>query len=321
VLDRLRALPGVAAAASISIPPLDNGRAEMLLPVTPDVPNAQPVSAAPRFASSRYFDVMGIPILEGRDFSLHDTRTSPAVVIVSRDLADKLWAGQYPIGRKLRCLWYCEQPPTVIGVVAANRRFGPRSDPLAEYYMSYAQRDWPYMTFLLRTDGDPAALAPAVRRAVAAVDPAQPVYQIETMRQKLNDNESLVRFELFTLTVFASLSVLLACIGLYGVISSTVTQRTREIGVRIALGAQRRTIQAGVLRETAALAFLGTAIGLAGSLAVTRILAAQLFGTTPHDPLTLGVVFVLFCAVSFVAGFIPAHRAASVDPMRALRME
>jgi len=321
VLDRLRNLPGVAAVAAISIPPLENGHAEMLLPITPDAPKMQPIPAAPRFASSGYFGVMGIPILKGRDFSLQDTRTSSSVVIVSRDLSDRLWPGQDPIGHKLHCLWYCKQPPTVIGVVAPGRRFGPRSDPLAEYFMDYLQRDWPYMTFLLRTQSDPAALTPAVHHAVAAIDPTQPVYEIETMQQKLNDNESLLRFQLFTLSVFAVFSALLACIGLYGVISSTVTQRTREIGLRIALGAQRSAIQASVLRETAALALAGAGIGILASLALARLLAAILFQTSPHDPLTLGAVSGLLIAIALLAGSIPAYRAASIDPMQALRTE
>jgi putative ABC transport system permease protein len=321
VLDRLRNLPGVTAVAAISIPPLENGRAEMLLPIIPDDPKVQPVPAAPRFASSGYFGVMGIPILKGRDFSSQDTRTSPSVVIVSRDLSDRLWPGEDPIGRKLHCKWDCEQPPIVIGIVAPGRRFGPRSEPLAEYYMDYLQRDWPYMTFLLRTQGDPAALTPAVSRAVAAIDPTQPVYEIETMQQKLHDNESLLRFQLFTLSVFAVFSVLLACIGLYGVISSTVTQRTREIGLRIALGARRGAIQASVLRETAVLALAGGSMGILASLALGPLLTTILFQMSPRDPLTFGAVTGLLIAIALLAGSIPARRAASVDPVEALRAE
>jgi predicted permease len=320
VLDRLAAIPGVAAAGVVSSPPLDT-RADMLLPVTAADAAARRAGAGPRVASSGYFGAMGIPIVEGRGFSIEDTRTSPRVVIVTKDLADRLWPGQNPIGRRIHCLWYCEDPPAVIGVISPNRRFGPRGDVASEYYLPYTQQDWKYFTFVLRTNGNPSSLAASARQAVAAIDPTQPVYDLETMRDRLGNNESLLRFELFVLSSFAALSVLLVAIGLYGVVSYTVTQRTREIGIRIALGAQRGTVLMSLLRESALITLGGEALGFAASLVVTRLLSTALFGVTPHDPETLTFAVLLFLAVAILATYLPARRAASIEPMQALRSE
>ncbi len=321
VLDRLRALPGVDAVAAIDMPPLEYDRPDMQLPVKSGRPNQSPVPAALRITSPGYFRLMGIPLLEGREFNAEDTRTSAPAVIVTRDLADRLWPGENPIGKKIHCVFFCDREPTVIGVVAPIRHYGPNALSFPQYFFSYTQQDWGYMTFLIRTHGDPATLAGPVRQAVAAIDPAQPIYSIQTMRQRLNDSESLVRFELFTLSVFAGLATLLAVLGLYGVIAYTVTQRSRDIGIRIALGASLGAIRAAILREAALLALAGATLGLAVSLALARLLAATLFRVSAHDPLTLGAIFSLFLAVSLLATLIPANRAASIDPIEALRAE
>jgi ABC-type antimicrobial peptide transport system permease subunit len=177
------------------------------------------------------------------------------------------------------------------------------------------------MTFVIRTATDPATLVPSVRLAVASVDATQPAYDIQTMQQRLNDNESLIQFELLSLSIFAMLAVLLVTIGLYGVISYRVAQRTREIGIRIALGARPAAILIAVVRESAVITVIGAALGFAVSLALTRFLSATLFGVTPHDPVTLGAVCLLFLVVAMLASYLPAHRAAMVDPIHALRSE
>jgi putative ABC transport system permease protein len=320
VLDQLDRIPGVTAVGAVSSAPLDT-RADMLLPVMAADGAQRSAGGAPRVASNGYFGLMGIPVIEGRGFSSQDNRTSPRVVIVTKDLADKLWPGQSPIGRPIHCFWYCDGSPTVIGVVSPNRRSGPRYGGISEFYFPAMQQDWTYFTFLLRTNGDPAKLASSARRAVAAVNPSQPVYDLETMRDRLNNNESLLRFELFALSVFAVLSVLLVLIGLYGVVSYTVTQRTREIGIRIALGARREAVLISLLRESAFITLVGEALGFAASLVAMRLLATALFGVTPHDPETLIGVGVLFLLVAMAATYLPARRAASIDPMQALRIE
>ncbi len=329
-LEHLRAIPGVSAAGAVSSLPLDP-RPDMLLPVSGSPMGASArltaanrtgtIAAAPRFASRGYFGAMGIPLVAGRDFSPHDTHTSQKVVILSSDLAKKLWPGQNPVGRTMHCLWFCQPAPVVIGVVAATHQFGPRHEVEPEYFMSYAQQDWPYLTFVLRTRNDPQGLVAEVRRAVAAVDPTQPVYDMRTMQQRLYGNESLVRFELFLLSVFAGVAVALVAIGLYGVIAYSVAGRRHEIGVRLALGAERGRIMRAVLCEGALLALAGAAIGLGCALGVMRVLRATLFGVTAHDPLTLASVCALVLVVGTGASYWPARRAAGVDPMQALRSE
>ena len=324
VLERLSALPGVESVGASSSPPLDT-KADMLLPVKPAVAGAiegaKPIAAAPRIVSSGYFYALGIPIVEGRAFSESDTAAAAKVVIVSRDLAQKLWPKRDPIGQQMQCSLLCKENLTVVGVVEANRRFGPREESIPEYYFPLTQQDWNSMTFVLRSRVDPSSLLPSIRRAVASVDEMQPIYDLETMRQRLNVNESLVRFELFTLSVFATISLLLVFIGLYGVISYTVTQRVRELGLRIALGAQRSTILIDVLRGSASVALAGCVAGAIASLFVTRLLAAVLFKVEPNDPLTLFTVCVFFIAVAMIASSLPAHRAANIQPMEALRFD
>lgn len=324
VLERLSALPGIESVGASSSPPLD-ARADMLLPVKPALAGAnvgaKPIAAAPRIVSSGYFSALGIPIVEGRAFLDSDTAAAAKVVIVTRDLAQKLWPKQDPIGQQMQCGIFCKKNPTVVGVVETNRRFGPNEDGIPEYYFPLAQQDWSSMTFVLRSEVDPSSLMPSIRRSVASVDEMQPIYDLGTMRQRLNVNESLVRFELFTLSVFASISLILVLIGLYGVISYTVTQRIRELGLRIALGAQRSTILIGVLRGSASVAVAGCVAGAIASLFVTRLLASVLFEVEPNDPLTLFTVCIFFITVAMIASYLPAHRAASIQPIEALRLD
>ena len=329
VLRRLRAVPGVRAAGAVSSVPLSN-RADMLLPVsakpmggsaTLTMENkGDTMGASPRFASDGYFRTMGIPLIAGRDFSPEDTHTSTKVVIVSKDLAENLWPGENPVGRMLYT-WLYKPGAVVIGEVAAMHPYGPRGRIAPEYYMSYAQQEWPYITFVLRAEGNPKGLIAAARHAVATVDPTQPVYDIRTMQQRLDENESLVRFEMLVLGVFAGVAVALVGIGLYGVVAYAVTGRTHEIGVRLALGAQRGAIVGAIFREGVFLALIGTAAGLGCSLGLMRVLSASLFGVTAHDPLTLAAACALVLGVGAVASYLPARRAAGVDPMAALRSE
>jgi putative ABC transport system permease protein len=319
VLEHLRALPGVVSAAAVSSAPLDT-RADMLLPVYAGNPNSRS-AASLRFASPGYFATLGMTLVKGRDFNAQDTKTSQRVVIITSDLAGALWPGHDPIGQPLHCVWYCKTPPVVIGTVTPGRRYGPRSGVAREYYLPFSQQDWPYATFVVRTQSNPDALATAIRHAVADVDPAQPVYGVSTMRQRLDDRESLVRFECIALTAFAALSGILAWIGLYGLIAYSVAQRTHEIGLRIALGARRKRILLHVLRESAMVAGTATVLGLLISLAATRLLSATLYGVTAHDPLTILLVTLLLLCASLLASIQPARRAAFVDPMEALRSE
>ncbi len=320
VLEGLTGTPGVTATAAVSSLPLET-RADMLLPISAQDRQQQSAAAAPRIVSTGYFSAMGMPLVQGRDFSRNDTSTTPMVAIITSDLAAKLWPNQSPLGHRLACAFFCKAAPIVIGVVHPNRRFGPRSNSFPEYYVPYTQHDWPYMSFVVRTTKSPAMLIPSMRRVVAQIDPTQPIYNIETMQERLNDNQSLIRFELVTLSVFAVLAAFLVLIGLYGVISYTVAQRTREIGLRIALGAPRESVLMDIFREGVLIALIGIVGGILSSLELTRLLEAVLFGVTPHDPATLCTVSLLFLGIAMLASFLPAHRAAGIHPAQTLRLE
>jgi putative ABC transport system permease protein len=319
VLDSLRALPGVISAAGINDAPLINNTA-MILGVRSD--DGKEAGVLPRRATEGYFATMGIPLLEGRDFANTDGTASPKVVIVTRDLADQLWPGQEAVGRKLHGPWSdSKETATVIGVSAPQRSFSVRADTFPAYYTPYCQGSSQEITFVLRSAEDPKSLITSVRALVAGIDAGQPVFHTETMHDLLDDSESLARLELFALSVFGGLAVLLAAIGIYGTVSFTVAQRTREIGLRMALGAERGDVARAVLIESMAMALAGCALGLPAALWIGRVLKAAVFGVSTNDPLTLLSVVAVFVAAAALATLLPARRAAAVDPMEALRAE
>jgi putative ABC transport system permease protein len=318
VLEGLRGLPGVMNAAGIDGVPLRNAP-EMLLPAKSG--DGRETVALPRHSTPGYFATMQIPLLEGRDFAESDDESSPKVAVVTRDLADKLWPGREVIGQQLQCLWHCGKGATVIGVVASQRSFGARETAYPIYYLSSRQGDVEAMTFVLRTKMNPDVLEQSARTAVAKVDAKQPVFHVATMDELLDDTESLVRLEKLALSIFAVLAVLLAAIGIYGTIAYTVSRRVGEIGLRMALGAQRENIAQAVLLDSLRLTVLGSAIGMVGALGLGHLLQASVFGISTHDPLTLAIALVVFLSISTLAAWIPARRAASVEPMEALRNE
>lgn len=318
VMEKLRALPGVSSVAGVDAVPLRDAP-EMLVFVTRQ--GGDRTAAMPRRSTPGYFATMGIPLLEGRDFAESDNTTSPKVVIVTRDLADKLWPGREAVGQQLQCFWGCDKGATVIGVVASQKSFGVRNQGLPIYYTSAMQINTPAMTYELRTRLDSEALEQSVRAAVASVDATQPVFHLVTMKELLDDSESLEKLERLTLSVFSMLAVLLAAVGIYGTIAYSVNRRTREIGLRMALGARREDISRAVLIDSLKLTIFGCALGVAGALGLGHFLQSAVFGISTHDPLTLIAALVVFAGVSSAAAWIPASRAASVEPMEALRSE
>ncbi|HTX77934.1 MAG TPA: ABC transporter permease [Terracidiphilus sp.] len=319
-LHQLAAIPGVIGAGAVNYIPLDP-RADMLLPMRSGASAEATVMASPRVASDGYFKTMGIAILEGRTFSSHDDISAPKVVIVTSDLADKLWPGESPIGRQMYCAWPCKPSLTVVGVIGPIRRFGPRDDAISEYYMPFTQQSWTPITFVLHTASDPSAMVSAVRKTLSTIDPTLPIYGMETMRDRLNDRNALARFELFTLSAFAAIATLLVSIGLYGFVSYTVAQRSREIGLRIALGAEHGKILLRIVREGMYIATVGAGLGMVSSFALGKLLAAALFGVTAHDSITLLGVALLFIGIAVAASYLPARRVASIDPAITLRAE
>ena len=253
-----------------------------------------------------------------------DVAGAPKVVIVSRSVANRVWPGQDAIGKRVSMETDHPGPDswmTVIGVAVDVRQKGLHTDPRAESYVSYTQ--WPsrYTTLVVRSGLEPAALEASVRREVQAVDHDIPVYDVKTMHQVLEGSLASRRFNMTLLVLFAVLAVLLAAVGLYGVMAYTVTQRTHEIGVRVALGAGRGDVLRLVVGQGMGLALLGVVAGLLGAMALTRVLSSLLVGVPVTDPWTFGLTALLLTAVAFLACYVPARRAARVDPMVALRYE
>ncbi len=336
VHERLLAIPGVkAAVVTTDLPLRADGERRAFAPEGADPSSARAESIALTWAHGDYFSTFGIPLIRGRNFSIDEQFANRLVVIVSKNLADRYWPGEDPIGKRLKWGLNAASPApwqTVVGV-AGDVVDGPLgSDPVIHVYSPYSETAdaglaspvgglWRNMKIAVNGDVDAASLSPSVRAAIAAVDPALAVAKVTTMREVVRDMSAPQRFSAAVLTAFAAGALLLAGIGLYGVLAFGVAQRTREIGVRLALGAGRSEVIGLVVRQGMMLAAAGLAIGLAGSIAASRLLRSLLFETDVYDPLTFAVVPVLLAVVSLVACYVPARRAALVDPMVTLRTD
>ncbi len=320
-LGRIQALPGVRAAGIISLLPLQtwgwNG--EFAIEGRPkEQPGHEPFAEF-RQISPGYFRAMGVRVLRGRDISAEDSASAPLVALINDALARRYFQGQDPVGQKID--WGGWR--TIAGVVANTRQASLDREPLPELYFPASQRPGSIsgMTFVISTSIEPTSLTSAVTSAIHSVDASQPVFGVKTMQRVVADSLSNQRLYAWLLGVFAALALTLASAGIYGVMSYLVTQRTREFGVRMALGASRNDVWRMVLRQALVLIGAGVAIGLAGAFAVTRVLARFLFGVKPIDLPTFTAVSLVLIAVALVATYLPALRATRVDPMVALRYE
>jgi putative ABC transport system permease protein len=321
VLERIRALPGVQAAGATTVLPLAGSDAGIFFtvegqPVPP--PDAVPTVNV-RLVSPDYFRAMGIPTLRGQEFT--EENLQRIRLIVSESLQQRYFPDEDPVGRGIK-LNRPEHPGPfipIIGVAKDVRQSGPQQDARPSLYIPLLSQ--PAMTLAVRTAGDPLALASAVRRAVLAVDAEQPIHDVRTLEQRLAEAVAQERFRTLLLGFFAGVALLLAAVGIYGVMAYAVSQRTREIGIRMALGAQAAEALKLVLRHGLKLALSGVALGLAGAFALTRLMSSLLFGVTPADPATFTAASLLLTAVALVACYVPAWRATKVDPMIALRHE
>jgi ABC-type antimicrobial peptide transport system permease subunit len=274
--------------------------------------------------SPGYFSSVGTPILRGRGFSDSDTRDGMQVTIISLAMAKKFWPGEDPIGKEVGPGSKRFPVATIIGIAADVKHLSLREDAGPEMYVLYNQKIWPSlltMQLAVRARADPASVISGARDAVRSVDPDLPIAKVAPLTLLVENSMTQSRFSMLLLGAFGVLAVILASVGIYGVISYSVGQRTREIGLRMALGAQRRSVLGLVLGQGARLAGLGIAIGIAAALALTRLMASLLFGIAPRDPLTFFAVPLLLMAVALAACYIPARRAMRVDPMVALRYE
>jgi predicted permease len=279
--------------------------------------------AETRVATPGFFASLGIPILQGRDFAESDAGPGVRRVIVNEALARQQFPGESPIGRQLVPVQGV--PHTIVGVVGSVRQAGLDVPPLAEIYFPYTEAGLEgglaSGTLVVRTSVPPESLTAAVRQAVQEVDPGLPLYRVATMDEVIAKSLAGHRLNLWLLAIFAGIALVLSAAGLYGVISYLVAQRTREIGVRLALGAQTRDVIGLVMRQGARLTAVGIGLGLLGALAFTRVLASLLFGVSTRDPLTFSGVAALLAAVALLATWLPARRAARVEPIVAIRNE
>ena len=315
VLRRVESLPGVRSAALADSLPLSPYGVRTAVLIRPDMPVVMMFRLV---VSPGYFYTLGIPVLRGRTFTDWDNDRSPKVAVVNETLARSRWAGEDPLGKEL------DTPGgglSVIGVVRDSRHESLSDEVESEVYVPYLQEPLKSMQLAVRSVGDPASVASAVRDQVAAIDPEQPIYHVTTLEQTLSETVAPRRFNVLLLGIFAAIALALAPVGIYGVMAFSVTQRTHEIGIRMALGAERRDVLWMVLSEVAKMALLGVGIGLVAAIGLTRLLANMLFGVTAHDPLTFAGVAGLLTLVALAACYIPARRATKVDPMVALRYE
>ena len=328
-LRALQSLPGVQSAGIVSEVPMGGSTDGTVIRV-PDHPRANDKDhpfANYSFASPGYFSAIGTPLLRGRNFLETDTAGSMLVTIINSAMAQKYWPGQDPIGRQVGVQDTRWATRTVVGIVADIKHNSLRDDPVPEMYVPYTQNEikiWPSMQTMqaaLRTKADPAALTASVREALRSVDADLPVANVATLAALVNDSMAQPRFSLFLVGSFGGLALVLAMIGMYGVISYSVQQRTQEIGIRMALGASRAAVLRMILGLGAQLAVLGIAIGLLASWMVTRTMESFLYQVRATDPLTFAAVSIALMCVALAACYIPARRAMSVDPNIALRYE
>jgi putative ABC transport system permease protein len=321
VLSKVRAIPGVESVAASSNLPVEGG-ADGGVPIEG---KTYPVGGAPvadkRWVTAGYFHTLGARIVKGREFLASDAMTSQHVAIVNEAFASRYLPNESPIGKRIDFGWNTSGFQTIVGVVA-NVREGSLSGELKPaVYVPHAQRSSGFMYLIARTSIDETSVVPAIRRVVKEVDSQIPVEDVRPLEEVATAGIATQRFTAFLLQAFAFAALLLAAIGLYGVVSYSVAQRTQELGVRAALGAQRGELLAGVMREGMAFVAIGVVVGLVAARGAAQFISAQLFGVTPGDPTVYLVVPVLLGVVSAVALMAPAMRAAAIDPIIALREE
>jgi len=321
-LESVKTVPGVEAAAIVNNAPLAGGGTNggIIIEGRPDDPQKRPI-AEKSIISPEYFNVMRTSLVRGRVFNDRDNVSGVPVAIINESLARRYFAGEEPIGKRIDFNWDTKGTQEIVGIVRDVKQYGLDLPTEPTIYVPYLQRPDSGMTAVVRSSLDPASLVGALRKQLIALDKEQPLAQVRTMEQVVAESTAQRRVMVMVSAVFGALALLLAALGLYGVMAYTVTLRTREIGVRMALGAQRGDVLRLVIRNGMALALIGIAVGLTGAVALTRLMVSLLFNVTPTDAITFTVVPALLILVALLACFIPARRATKVDPLVALRYE
>jgi putative ABC transport system permease protein len=319
---RIAALPGVQAVGAISYLPLAGlaSRDSFKIPGQPPPAPGQEPGVEVRVITPTYFRAMGIPLLKGRLLDERDVKES-RVLLINETMAKKYFANQDPVGKQIEVMWDGSGPDEIVGVVGDIREGALEKEPEPAIYWTHPREPYSGMALVVRTSGDAARFQTAIQKEIRAIDPEQPIADVRTMKEVISRSIARPRFNTLLLTIFAGVALVLASVGLYGVMNYSATQRTHEVGIRMALGATRTDIMRLVVGNGMLLTLIGIGIGVAASLGLTRVMASLLFGITATDvPTFLGVSFVLV-AVALIANYIPARRATRVDPVIALRYE
>jgi putative ABC transport system permease protein len=323
---RIETLPGVSSASAIAPLPLSADRFGISFEIEgrPVAKGDQP-SADFFTISHEYFKTMQIPLLKGREFTDRDQKQAPGVIIVNQAFARKFFPGEDPVGKHIKPgISTDEDDPVmreIVGIVADVRNRDLNSDLRPGFFVPHSQIPFSQMTIVVKTNGEPTSLVNAVQNEVHAMDRELPVFNVKTMDEYISASVAAPRFNATLLVIFAAVALILTIVGLYGVMSYSVAQRTNEIGIRMALGAQTGDVLRLIVSQGFKLVLLGLGIGLTAALALMKIISSLLFGVTTKDPLTFGAVAVLLAIIALLACYIPARRATRLDPLRALRYE
>jgi putative ABC transport system permease protein len=317
LLQSLQHLPGVVSAGAFNADNVVNFTVEGL---TPSKPGEQ-ITGRIRWATPNYFQTMGIPLVRGRVFTERDNDRAPKVIVINQTMVRRYFGNDDPIGKRIILGWGKPMWREIIGVVGDVKYGGLSENPGDEFYIPIDQTPLSWMTLVIRTSGNPSALASSLRNTVWSVDKDVPVSNLKTMEERLGESVAQPRFRTILLGIFAGFALLLATIGIYGVVSYWVAQRYHDFGIRMALGAEARNVIGLVLWQSLKLLAVGAGIGLVGAVSLTRLMSSLLYGVKPGDPPTFFAVFAVLFGVALLASYIPARRATKVDPMVALRWE
>jgi putative ABC transport system permease protein len=317
-------LPGITGVSAVSILPLEgNAGRGFEIEGRPSTSPDDQLSSAYLIACPGYFAALGIPLLDGRDFTSADTSSAPGVVVINEAMAKKFWPKQSPLGQRIRITRVPTNAPwmTVVGVAHDVRQLGLDNDVAPAFYRPFTQAGWPLMSIVVKTTGQPMAFAESVKNALTQAFPDTPVSDITSLNEVVSDSVSDRRVPMLVLSSFAALALILAAVGIAGVVSYGVAQRTQEIGIRMAFGANPRDVVRMMVGASMKWALAGVAAGIASAFAATRLLAGLLYGVKSGDPFVMTAVAFLLAAVALAASYLPARRATRVDPMVALRYE
>lgn len=323
--ERVGSIPGVLGVSAVSHLPIGGGQAgrSFVIEGRPDPGAENQPGAGYSVICPNYFQTMGIKLVSGREFTEQDTQNAPGVIVLNEALAKRYWPDENPIGKRIKIGSFDSDAPwlTIVGIAQDVKQGGLDRQSRQEFFRPYNQAAWPVMAIVVRTASNPASFINPIKQALLQIEPDRAVSGIRTMDEVISGSLSARRFPMYLLLAFSFVALALAAVGISGVVSFSVSQRTREIGIRMALGANKSQVLCLVLNRSMGAAMIGVGLGLAGSFALTRFLTGLLFEVKPMDPLVLGTVAMILAGVAFLACYRPARRAMKVDPIIALRYE